>query len=114
MRKQDALENEEQVDRNENDENAIDEEEEGNGEELESNKRKRKRKRKKKSSTDQADSGDITGATSNSVAKKEDKLSSLAYTVYVEGLPFACTEDEVKDFFVSNGCEDILQLRLPT
>ena len=74
-------------------------------------KRKRKRKRKKKS-------GDASGPTeTNNAASSEmtsDKLNSLDHTVYVEGIPFVCSEDEVKKFFVSNGCEDVLQMRLPT
>mmetsp|Transcript_7677 Transcript_7677/g.11024 ORF Transcript_7677/g.11024 Transcript_7677/m.11024 type:complete len:316 (-) Transcript_7677:84-1031(-) len=44
---------------------------------------------------------------------QQKKLASLEHTVYVEGIPFDCTEDEVRDFFVSNGIDDILQLRLP-
>lgn len=87
---------------------------EGNSVEQESNKRKRKRKRKKKSSND-AENASATGETlGDSLANNQDKLNSLEHTVYVEGIPFTCTEDDVKEFFLSNGCEDVLQLRLPT
>ena len=83
-----------------------------NGEQT---KRKRKRKRKKKSDKD-----DASASASKSVPGDDDdgdnvdKLNSLDHTVYVEGIPFVCKEDQVKDFFVSNGCPDVLQMRLPT
>jgi nucleolin len=72
-------------------------------------KRKRKRKRKKKDPT----SSSVTHENGES---KEDvnKLDSLDHTVYVEGIPFNCTDQEVKDFFVQNGIDDIIQMRLPT
>ena len=82
---------------------------EGEGEE--STKRKRKRKRKKKSSEA---SGSSETNNANSTDGGLDKLNSLEHTVYVEGIPFVCKEEEVKNFFVSNGCEDVLQMRLPT
>jgi nucleolin len=31
----------------------------------------------------------------------------------VEGIPFSCTQDDVKTFFVSNGFDDIEDIRLP-
>lgn len=68
-------------------------------------KRKRKRKRKSKQEDGTASSQQQEG--------DDSKLSSLDLTVYVEGIPFDCSEEDVRDFFVSNGCEDILQLRLP-
>lgn len=72
-------------------------------------KRKRKRKRKKKDTT----STSVAQGNENS---KEDvnKLDSLEHTVYVEGIPFNCSDQEVKDFFLQNGIEDIIQMRLPT
>lgn len=65
-------------------------------------KRKRKRKRKKKDTSSSLSGDDV------------NKLDSLEHTVYVEGIPFHCTEQDVKDFFVQNGIEDIIQMRLPT
>lgn len=85
---------------------------EGEGEGEESTKRKRKRKRKKKSSEASGSSESTNNA--NSTDGGLDKLNSLEHTVYVEGIPFVCKEEEVKNFFVSNGCEDVLQMRLPT
>ena len=87
---------------------------EGKSGELESNKRKRKRKRKKKSIHDSEITDKAGGTAGSPLANDQDKLNSLEHTVYVEGIPFTCTEDEVKEFFLSNGCEDVLQLRLPT
>lgn len=65
-------------------------------------KRKRKRKRKQK----QAD-----------IPPNEPpaaKLQSVEHTVFIEGLPFTSTESDVRSFFATHGCKDILQLRLPT
>jgi RNA recognition motif-containing protein len=78
----------------------------------ESGKRKRKRKRKKKTNAAAIDENATTG--DKAADPSIDKLNSNDHTVYLEGIPFVCTEDEVKQFFVSNGCEDVLQLRLPT
>ena len=78
----------------------------------ESGKRKRKRKRKKKTNAASTDDNATTG--DKTADPSIDKLNSNEHTVYLEGIPFVCTEDEVKQFFVSNGCEDVLQLRLPT
>lgn len=72
---------------------------------------KRKRKRKRKSKTVAIETGTPLAASIDD--QNTSKLTSLDLTVYVEGIPFDCTEEQVKDFFVSNGCEDILQLRLP-
>ena len=91
---------------------AVREKDTPKGDESGEQKPKRKRKRKRKSK--QAAAGDTSvgeqGEDSNKNAKK---LTSLDLTVYVEGIPFDCSEKDVKDFFVSNGCEDIIQLRLP-
>lgn len=83
-----------------------------NNDEPESSKRKRKRKRKKKNTNDSEQPN--SGGSVVDPDKNHDKLNSLEHTVYVEGIPFTCSQEEVKDFFVSNGCEDVLQLRLPT
>lgn len=69
---------------------------------------KRKRKRKRKSKSASTETGDEKGSEESAI-----KLASLDHTVYVEGIPFECTEDEVKEFFVSHGIDDVLQLRLP-
>jgi hypothetical protein len=80
-------------------------------EEPTTSKRKRKRKRKKKAAAaadavagDADTGGDLT---------TDQKMDSLEHTVYVEGIPFDCSEDKVKNFFSENGCPDVIQLRLP-
>mmetsp|Transcript_19231 Transcript_19231/g.27724 ORF Transcript_19231/g.27724 Transcript_19231/m.27724 type:complete len:267 (+) Transcript_19231:25-825(+) len=49
----------------------------------------------------------------NDDSKETNKLASLEHTIYVEGIPFDCQEDAVKQFFVDHGCSDVLQMRLP-
>lgn len=91
----------------EDDASKVDDDDE-NGEQKP--KRKRKRKRKSKQA---AASGDTPIGEKGEENINAKKLTSLDLTVYVEGIPFDCSEEDVKDFFVSNGCEDIIQLRLP-
>ena len=74
-------------------------------------KRKRKRNRKKKSTEDNIE-GD--GANKTPDAELAAKLQSVDHTVFIEGLPFTSTEDEIRSFFAEHDCNDILQLRLPT
>ena len=71
----------------------------------ETNKAKRKRKRKRKAKKDDDDTSPPDGA-------EQQKMASLDHTVYVEGIPFDCTEEDVKQWFVSHNCADILQMRL--
>ncbi len=68
---------------------------------------KRKRKRKRKATNEQG------GGKEEADASREAKLASLDHTVYVEGIPFDCSEEDVKEFFSSHGCEDVIQMRLP-
>ena len=87
---------------------AADNTNDGNGEEgEEKKKRKRKRNRKKKT--------DTTDAKNNANEPETDaaKLSSVEHTVFIEGLPFTSSEEEIRSFFTDLGCSDILQLRLP-
>ena len=100
-----------------NDEQQNDNEEEGgggggggDGGET-TKKRKRKRNRKKKSTEDNIE-GD--GANKTPDADLAAKLQSVDHTVFIEGLPFTSTEDEIRSFFAEHDCNDILQLRLPT
>jgi len=87
----------------------IDEGDAGDG--VQKKKRKRKRKRKKNStSAEEPVNPDGDGISTD--LSKEDKYSSLDYTVFVEGIPYDCEEEEVRDFFVKNSCEDVIQLRL--
>jgi hypothetical protein len=75
-------------------------------------KRKRKRKRKKKGVAD-GDGGADGGGGGGSDEGRLAKLGSMEHTVYVEGIPFDCSEDDVKQFFVDNGIDNVIQLRLP-
>lgn len=79
---------------------------EGEEEENKTSKRKRKRKRKTKATDDAT----VEQSSKNA---NETKLASLDHTVYVEGIPFDCSEEDVKGFFELNQCSDILQMRLP-
>jgi nucleolin len=72
-------------------------------------KRRRKRKRKKESS-------EIAPDDEAEVPVDNDydpKTIQLDRTVFVEGIPYTCTPQEVKKFFTENGVEDIVECRLP-
>ncbi|KAL7538062.1 hypothetical protein ACHAXR_008274 [Thalassiosira sp. AJA248-18] len=73
-------------------------------------KRKRKRNRKKKTS----DSADGANNDSTPTDAEAAKLQSIEHTVFIEGLPFTSSEHAIRTFFAAHGCNDILQLRLPT
>lgn len=102
MKTKDELEKSEQKQEEEND--ADEKQEINNG-----GKRKRKRKRKKKAAKDDdvVDSGNLDSSNIN-------KFDSLDHTVFVEGIPFELKDDDIKEFFIENGVEDIIQMRLPT
>jgi nucleolin len=68
-------------------------------------KKQRKRKRKRKAMTENDENDDDND-------DKED--DSNDNTVYVEGIPFDATVERVREFFVSNGVADVVELRLPT
>ena len=87
------------------DDNNNNDDVDNNDDDADKPKRKRKRKRKNKENEG--------GESKPEHDSTEAKLSSLHHTVYVEGIPFDCSEEEVKEFFVSNGCDGIIQLRLP-
>ncbi|KAL7447251.1 hypothetical protein ACHAXM_011035 [Skeletonema potamos] len=91
----------------------VQEEEAGNDDDdedgEEKKKRKRKRNRKKKSDTTDAENGNEP----HSNEADASKLSSVEHTVFIEGLPFTSSEEEIRGFFTGLGCNDILQLRLP-
>lgn len=70
---------------------------------------KKKRKRKKKSKTDEP-----SVAASSSTSSTPYTAQLTPSQVYVEGLPFEATEDEIRSFFTSFGCAPILSTRLPT
>ena len=75
-------------------------------------KRKRKRKRKRKTKEGQGDvdeEGDEDDDNGNNTTN-----DAVEHTVFVEGIPFDATPEDVKTFFVENGVEDVIELRLPT
>jgi nucleolin len=74
---------------------------------VENSKAKRKRKRKRKQ-PDQHDKED------NESSGLHDPLKLTEQTVYVEGIPFDCSEDDVRHFFSSTlNLDDVVDLRLP-
>ena len=81
---------------------------ENEGEEGGKSKRKRKRKRKKKNNENADESGEVRTSTDAT-----NKADSVEHTVFVEGIPFVASEEQVKEFFTSNGITDILEMRLP-
>ncbi len=69
---------------------------------------KRKRKRKRKHNDSVKDS-DVAEA-----AAPSNPLETLERTVYVEGIPFDCTSEDVRSFFTSAlNLADVSELRLP-
>jgi nucleolin len=91
---------------------------EDDGDDVDGNegKRKRKRNRKKKSVDDEnANNNPSDAATApTAIKRREELLQSVEHTVFVEGLPFTCTPDQVRHFFEVHGCADVLEMRLPT
>ena len=43
---------------------------------------------------------------------EDEKLYLLDYKVYVKGIWFNAKEEQVNDFFVKNGCADVIQMCL--
>mmetsp|Transcript_12577 Transcript_12577/g.25122 ORF Transcript_12577/g.25122 Transcript_12577/m.25122 type:complete len:471 (+) Transcript_12577:34-1446(+) len=104
--------------------------------EAEGSKRKRKRKRKKKGAqvgealpdesaplSNTSGSEIISNILNRSTGKADTDADKIAEavsarlasstTVYIEGLPFGASEEEVRSFFEENGCPDVAELRLP-
>lgn len=98
--------------KNMNDQDATykeEDEEEGQGDnEQNASKRKRKRKRKKKTAEETEDDA------VEDQHEHDPSKDMVHHTVYVEGIPFDATPDEVKDFFVQGDVHDVVELRLPT
>lgn len=86
------------------------EDEEEANQEASSGKRKRKRKRKKKTNDQEIPVGEEENNQQESHANRD----AVHCTVYVEGIPFDCSSDQVKDFFETHGIQDVEELRLPT
>jgi nucleolin len=80
-------------------------EEEGEGEDGGKSRRKRKRKRKKKEGEDEDQEEEV-------VDEKVKQTAEIDRTVFVEGIPFACKDEDVRSFFKSNGLT-LADCRLP-
>jgi nucleolin len=78
-------------------------------------KRKRKRKQgKSKSGVTNNNTNDEDGASSTTKQSKVIVVPEIQRTLYMEGLPFDCTVENVREFFSeTHGCTDIDDLRLP-
>lgn len=73
--------------------------------------KKRKRTRKKKSTPED---GPNNKAVTTQQQQQQQLANSVEHTVFIEGLPFTSTESDVRFFFTTHECHDIVQLRLPT
>ncbi len=76
-------------------------------------KKKRKRKRKRKTNDDDENNDENEETATNTL----DHVTMVQDTVFVEGIPFDKTSDDVRAFFVDeHGIPDadVLELRLPT
>jgi nucleolin len=99
-----------------NDEHDNKEEEDGvdestnNQEEDTTKRKKRKRTRKKKSTTEDGPDNKVV----TTQQQQQQLANSVEHTVFIEGLPFTSTESDVRFFFTTHECHDIVQLRLPT
>jgi nucleolin len=80
-------------------------------------KRKRKRKRKTKSAEDEEKekaTGNNAGTSNSQPSSDLLRETSVDRTVYIEGLPFEATPDQLKEFFGTHEITDVLEMRLPT
>lgn len=84
----------------------VENDEDQNDDDAQTGKRKRKRKRKKKTNESKADGSDDE-------SDQPQHNDSVDCTIYVEGIPFDSSDEALKEFFVSNGIEDIVEMRLP-
>ena len=89
------------------------------GSEGEAEKKRRKRKRKKTAAEEGANATEGgSGAAEADTSLQSVPESAAAFvndrTVYIEGIPFTCTEDDVRSFFQSVKSGSITSLRLPT
>ena len=95
------------------DEDDDDNTNDGNDKEKDESTGKRKRKRKRKSKATEPDVAVEVDAKGRSESDESSK-DLVERTVYVEGIPFDATHEQVKDFFINEGITDIVELRLPT
>lgn len=84
-----------------------DADQEADGDEPKKRKRKRKRKNKTSNGEDDTPAANIQEAPSATA-------DATSYTVFIEGLPFTSTPNNVRYFFEQHDCTDIIEMRLPT
>ncbi|KAG7351674.1 RNA-binding region RNP-1 containing protein [Nitzschia inconspicua] len=78
----------------------------------ETGKKKRKRKRKRKTASAATEDDGEGDNTADSTVSPQDAVSN---TVFVEGIPFDATRDDLEGFFLSKlKADDIVEMRLPT
>ena len=85
-----------------------------NNQEEESNKRKRRKRTRKKKSGNDTNTEDGINNKDSSQQHQQQLTNNVEHTVFIEGLPFTSTESDVRFFFTTHDCHDIVQLRLPT
>mmetsp|Transcript_94279 Transcript_94279/g.271662 ORF Transcript_94279/g.271662 Transcript_94279/m.271662 type:complete len:286 (+) Transcript_94279:59-916(+) len=96
-----------------NDDDDDKDSDEGNDKEVNEGTGKRKRKRKRKSKAAEAEPL-IEVDTKGRSGSDESSKDLVERTIYVEGIPFDATQEQVKEFFINEGITDIAELRLPT
>jgi nucleolin len=93
---------------------------EGEGATTATGKKKRKRKRKRKTETNNDDDNDAANDDAddgNGAGSTFDVSAMVLDTIFVEGIPFDASPDNVRAFFVEDhgiDSRDVLELRLPT
>ena len=55
-----------------------------------------------------------SAVTKDESEDQDSPQSMVQCTVYVEGIPFNATPEQVKQSFVTAGIEDVVDIRLPT
>ena len=86
----------------------------GTPEYSEKKKRKRKRKRRKKNPEDDDDDEDPKDSAIETVEQPLDpRVAECDRTVFVEGIPYTATPDDVRGFFAEHKLHDITDCRLP-
>lgn len=77
-------------------------------------KRHRKRKRKRKTDDEQQQQPKNEEKSKDKDAPEEDeRAAQVDRTVFVEGIPFTASPQDVKDFFIQHDLKDLEECRLP-
>ena len=103
-----------QLNTNKKEENGDGDDTSTNNHEEETNTRKRRKRTRKKKSGDSTPDGPENKGVTSQQQQQLQLANSVEHTVFIEGLPFTSTESDIRFFFTSHDCHDIVQLRLPT